>query len=61
MGRSSVKSSQKPLMVFTRTDPGSSVEGCLNAITANLYLIKGPEPNPALHHFTKIDSLDVQH
>ena len=48
-------------MVFTRTDPESSVEGYLNAVTANLILIKGPEPNPALHHFTKIGFIDVQH
>ena len=43
MGRSS-KSSHKPLMVFTRTDPQYSVEDYLNAVAANLNLNIGPEP-----------------
>ena len=49
VGRSS-KTSKKPLMVFTGTDPEYSVEGYLNAVKANLFLIKGPEPiNKPLH------------
>ena len=36
--------SNKPLMVFTGTDPEYSVEDYLNAVTANLYLNIGPEP-----------------
>ena len=43
MGRSSI-SSNKPLLVFTGTDPDYSVEGYLNAVTANLILNIGPEP-----------------
>ena len=35
--------SNKPLMVFTGTDPENSVEDYLNAVTANLFLIIGPE------------------
>ena len=43
--------SNKPLMVFTCTDPEYSVEDYLNANTANLILNVGPEPvNPPLHH-----------
>ena len=42
--------SNKPLMVFTGTDPEYSVEDCLNAVTANLILKIGPEPvNTPLH------------
>ena len=42
--------SNKPLMVFTGTDPEYSVEGYLNAVTANLILNIGPEPiNTPLH------------
>ena len=42
--------SNKPLMVFTGTDPEYSVEDYLNAVTANLILNKGPEPkNTPLH------------
>ena len=49
MGGSSI-TSNKPLMVFTRTDPEYSVEGYLNAVTANLILNIGPEPiNTPLH------------
>ena len=36
MGGSSI-SSNKPLMVFTGTDPEYSVEDYLNAVTANLF------------------------
>ena len=49
MGRSSI-TSNKPLMVFTGTDPEYSVEDYLNAVTANLILNIGPEPiNTPLH------------
>ena len=49
MGGSSI-SSNKPLMVFTGTDPKNSVEGYLNAVTAILILNIGPEPvNTPLH------------
>ena len=49
MGGSSV-TSNKPLMVFTDTDPEYSVEDYLNAITANLILYIGPEStNSPLH------------
>ena len=49
MGGSSI-TSNKPLMVFTGTDPESSVEDYLNAVTANLILNIGPEPiNTPLH------------
>ena len=42
--------SNKPLMVFTGTDPEYSVEDYLNAVTANLNLNIGPEPiNTPLH------------
>ena len=42
--------SNKPLMVFTGTDPEYSVEDYLNAVTANLILNMGPEPiNTPLH------------
>ena len=44
MGGSSI-TSNKPLMVFTGTDPEYSVEDYLNAVTANLILNIGPEPN----------------
>ena len=43
MGGSSI-TSNKPLMVFTGTDPESSVEDYLNAVTADLILNIGPEP-----------------
>ena len=43
MGVSS-KRSNKPLMVFTGTDPEISVEDHLNAVTANLFLNIGPKP-----------------
>ena len=43
MGGSSI-TSNKPLMVFTGTDPEYSVEDYLIAVTANLILIIGPEP-----------------
>ena len=49
MGESS-KTSNKPLMVLSGTDPEYSVEGYLNAVTANLILNIGPEPiNTPLH------------
>ena len=49
MGGSSI-TSNKPLMVFTGTDPEYSVENYLNAVTANLILNIGPEPiNTPLH------------
>ena len=49
MGGSSI-SSNKPLMVFTGTDPEYSVEDYLNAVTANLSLIIGLDPvNTPLH------------
>ena len=49
MGRSSI-TSNKPLMVFTGTDPEYSVEDYLNAVTAILILNIGPEPiNTPLH------------
>ena len=40
----SSKISNKPLMVFTGTDPVYSVEDYLNAVTENLILNKGSEP-----------------
>ena len=43
MGGSSI-TSNKPLMVFTGTDPEYSVEDYLNAVIANLILNIGPEP-----------------
>ena len=43
MGGSSI-TSNKPLMVFTDTDPDHSVEDCLYAVTAKLLLHIGPEP-----------------
>ena len=49
MGGSSIQSN-KPLMVFTGTDPEFSVEDYLNAVTAKLVLNIGPEPiNTPLH------------
>ena len=49
IGGSSI-TSNKPLMVFTGTDPEYSVEDYLNAVTANLFLNIGPEPiNTPLH------------
>ena len=49
MGGSSI-TFNKPLMVFTGTDPEYSVENYLNAVTANLILNIGPEPiNTPLH------------
>ena len=49
MGGSSI-ASNKPLMVFTGTDPEFSVEDYLNAVTAKLILNIGPEPiNTPLH------------
>ena len=50
MGGSSI-TSNKPLMVFTSTDPEYSVEDYLNAVTAILILNIGPEPIIIpLHH-----------
>ena len=40
MGESSIFSN-KPLIVFTGTDPEYSVEDCLNVVTANLILTEG--------------------
>ena len=49
MGGSSI-TSNKPLMVFTGTDPDYSVEDYLNAVTANLIVNIGPESiNTPLH------------
>ena len=49
MGGSS-KTSNKPLMVFTGTDPEYSVEDYSNAVTANLIFNIGPEPkNKPVH------------
>ena len=49
IGGSSI-SSNKPLMVFTGTDPEYSVEEYLNSVTANLILNTGPERvNMPLH------------
>ena len=49
MGGSSI-TSNKPLMLLTRTDPEYSVEDYLNAVTANLISNIGPEPiNTPLH------------
>ena len=49
MGGSSIQSN-KPLMVFTGTDPDYSVEDCLNAVRANSILNIGSEPiNTPLH------------
>ena len=49
MGGSSI-SLNKPLLVFTGTDPEYSVENYLNAVTAILILNIGHEPlNTALH------------
>ena len=44
MGGSSI-TSNKPLMVFTGTDPEYSVEDYLNAVTANLVLISRTRTN----------------
>ena len=49
IGGSSI-TSNKPLMVFTGTDPEYSVEDYLNAVTANLILNIGPEPINTLLH-----------
>ena len=57
MGGSSI-TSNKPLIVFTGTDPEYSIEEFLNAVTANLILNIGPEPK--IHHFTKIGYIDAQ-
>ena len=49
MGGSPI-TSNKPLMVFTGTDPEYSVEDYLNALTVNIILNIGPEPkNTPLH------------
>ena len=49
MGGSSIMSN-KPLMLFTGTDPENSVKDYLNAVTATLVLNIGPEPvNTPLH------------
>ena len=49
MGRSSI-TTNKPLMVFTGSDPEYSIEGYLNAVIANLILNIGLEPiNTPLH------------
>ena len=50
MGGSSIQVN-KPLRVFTGTDPEySSVEDYLKAVTANLILIIGPEPKKTPFH-----------
>ena len=44
--------SNKPLMVFTRTDPEYSAEDYLSAVATNLILYIVPEPvKTPLHHF----------
>ena len=49
VGGSSI-SSNKPLMVFTGTDPENSVEDYWNAVTAKMILNIGLEPvNTPLH------------
>ena len=49
MGGTSIQSN-KPLIIFTGTDPEYSVEDYSNAVTANLILNIGPEPiNTPLH------------
>ena len=49
MGGSPI-TSNKPLIVFTGTNPEYSVEDYLNAVTANVILNVGPEPiNTPLH------------
>ena len=49
MGESST-TSNKPLIIFTGTDPEYSAKDYLNADTANLILNIGPEPkNTQLH------------
>ena len=49
MGGSSISLNKTP-MVYTGTDPDYSVEGYLNAVTANLILNIGPKPvNTPLH------------
>ena len=50
--------SNKPLMVFTGTDPEYSVEDYLNAVTAILILNIGPEPKT--RQFIKIGYIDAQ-
>ena len=42
MGESSI-TSNKPLLVFTGTDPEYSLEDYLNAVISNLFLSIGPE------------------
>ena len=50
IGGSSI-TSNKPLMVFTGTDPQYSVEGYSSTVTANLILNNGPEPiHTPLHY-----------
>ena len=49
MGGSSI-SSNKPLTVFTGTEPEYSVEDNLKAVTASLISNKGPEPLNTPHH-----------
>ena len=53
MGGSSI-SSNKPLMVFSGTNPEYSVEEYLNAVTANLILKIGPEPVNWIHRRTAL-------
>ena len=50
-------SSNKPLRVFTGTDPEDSVEDCLNAVTSNLILNIGPDTvKTTLHQIGYIDA-----
>ena len=58
MGGSSIQSN-KPLMVFTGSDPEYSVEDYLNTVTANLILNIGPEPINT-HPFTKSGYIEAQ-
>ena len=53
MGGSSI-ASNKPLMLFTGTDPEYSVEDYLNAVTSNLISIIGPE-----HHSIETGYIDA--
>ena len=53
MGGSSI-TSNKPLIVFTGTDPEYSVEDYLNAVTANLTLNIGPKPVNWIHKRTAL-------
>ena len=58
-GRSSI-TTNKPLMVFTGTDPEYSVEDYLSAVKANLILNIGPEPiNTSSEFDSQLHSTDT--